>query len=61
MKNKVVLVTGASRGIGRQITIDLAKSGYNVIANYNHSVELAQSLQNDLKKENIFIDIMSYL
>lgn len=57
MKNKVVLVTGASRGIGRQIAIDLAKSGYNVIANYNHSVELAQSLQNDLKKENIFIDI----
>ena len=32
---KVAIVTGATRGIGRQIAIDLAQEGYNVVINYN--------------------------
>ena len=43
MKN--VLVTGASRGIGRAIAIELAKRGYNVGINYNHSKEEAEELR----------------
>ena len=57
MNNKIVLISGASRGIGRQTAIYLAKNGYTVIANYNKSEKVALSLQNELKKENIFIDI----
>ncbi len=34
---KIVLVTGASRGIGRQIAITLSKNGYTVIGTYNNS------------------------
>lgn len=34
MTNKVALVTGASRGIGRGVAIELAKCGYHVIVNY---------------------------
>lgn len=55
--NKVVIVTGASRGIGRDIATTLAKKGYIVIANYNKSENKAIEVQQNLKKENINIDI----
>ena len=49
----VVLVTGASRGIGREIAMRLAEKGNRVIANYNRSDELARNLQ----EQNSNIDI----
>ena len=33
-KNKVALITGATRGIGRQIAITLANSGFDIVVNY---------------------------
>ncbi len=58
MNNKVIIVTGASRGIGACIAETLAVKGYTVIANYNKSEEKAKELQEKLKKENINIDII---
>ena len=54
---KIVIVTGASKGIGREIAITLARKGFKVIANYNKSKKEAIELQQELKKENIEIDI----
>lgn len=41
-KNKVVLVTGSSRGIGRAIAVKFAKEGANVIINYRSNEEEAK-------------------
>ena len=37
LKNKIALITGAGRGIGRAIAIALAKEGAEVVINYNGS------------------------
>lgn len=37
MEKKTALVTGAGRGIGREIALELAKEGFYVIVNYAHS------------------------
>lgn len=52
--SKVVIVTGASRGIGREIAIMCAKEGYQVIANYNHSEEQAKELEKQYSNISIF-------
>ena len=55
--NKVILITGASRGIGRNIAKKLAQNGERVIANYNKSEKEAIELKKDLEAEGIEIDI----
>ena len=43
--NKVVLVTGSSRGIGKATIIEFAKNGYNVVINYNKSKNAVEDLK----------------
>ena len=57
MDKKVILVTGASRGIGRAIAKILAFEGHFVVANYNKSTDAANSLKSELQLSGIDIDI----
>jgi len=50
LSGKVALVTGASRGIGKSIAIDLAKNGADVIVNYAGSVDRANEVVEEIKK-----------
>ena len=55
--NNVIIVTGASKGIGKEISKELAKKGNTIIANYNKSEKEIKELQQELEKQNIKIDI----
>ena len=55
--SKVIVVTGGSRGIGAEIVRRLAQNNYRVILNYNKSEKEAKNIKEELKKNNINIDI----
>lgn len=48
LENKIALVTGAGRGIGREIAISLAAEGAAVIVNYNGSKERAEAVVEEI-------------
>lgn len=55
--NKVIVVTGGSRGIGAEIVKELARMRYTVILNYNKSETCAKNVENELKNEEYAVDI----
>lgn len=50
LKDKVVIITGGSRGIGRACCIEFAKYGSKIIFTYNKSKEEAENLCQQLKE-----------
>jgi 3-oxoacyl-[acyl-carrier protein] reductase len=50
LKGKNTLVTGGSRGIGRQVALALARQGVNVALNYNRTESEAKSIQSEVEK-----------
>ena len=52
MENKVVLITGGSRGIGREICLKFARHGYDVAFCYRSNDEKAVEVEKEVKKLN---------
>jgi 3-oxoacyl-[acyl-carrier protein] reductase len=48
---KCVLVTGGATGIGKAVSHELAENGYEVIINYHHSKEAAETLAKELTEK----------
>ena len=46
--SKVAFITGATRGIGRAIALELAKEGYNIALNYRTENEALESLKKEI-------------
>ena len=50
LKGKTALLTGASRGIGKGIALELARNNANVIVNYNKNKQEADKVVDEVKK-----------
>ena len=53
MENKVVLITGATRGIGKQIAITFAQNGYDVAINYRTANEDLENAKKEIESNGV--------
>jgi NAD(P)-dependent dehydrogenase (short-subunit alcohol dehydrogenase family) len=49
MKNKIALVTGGSRGLGRDMALKLAKSGHDVVITFQSQKEAAEEVVKEIE------------
>lgn len=50
---KVALITGATRGIGKQIALELASQGYDIALNYRKQNEELEALKKEIESKNV--------
>ena len=49
LEGRVAIVTGASRGIGRSIAIELAQRGATIVVNYKESGDAAEEVVSEIR------------
>ena len=51
--DKVAMITGATRGIGKQIALTLANEGYNIVLNYRTENDELENLKKEIGANNV--------
>lgn len=51
--DNVAIITGATRGIGKQIALTLANEGYNIVLNYRTENDELKQLKNEIESKNV--------
>ena len=57
-ENKTVFVTGASRGIGKEVALKFAENGYNIVINYVSSKTNVEELKEEFESKGVKAFIM---
>lgn len=57
LEQKVALVTGGSRGIGRAICLELAQAGHAVVINFNEDLGAAESTRQQIEDLGVPVEI----
>ncbi len=57
VEQKVALVTGGSRGIGRATCVELAKVGYAILINFNENIGAAEDSKHEVTKHDVPVEI----
>ena len=60
MNEKKVLITGASKGIGRSIALAVSEAGYQITAHYNRGKEEAKSLKQEITQRGGRIELIQF-
>ncbi len=60
MTAKIALVTGGSRGLGKDMALSLAKKGIDVILTYNSKKEEAEKIAEEITKMNRKADVLHF-
>lgn len=63
--NKVALITGGSRGIGKEVALKFAENGYNIVINYVSDKTDVEGITKEFKEKNVEVllvktDVTSY-
>src|SRR6185436_7220820 len=58
LENTCVLVTGGTRGIGRAISLQLARAGATVVANYARNETAAAALKAEALAEHLSVEVL---
>ncbi len=53
MERKVALVTGGTRGIGKEIALELANNNYDIILNYRNANDELQNLKKEIESKDV--------
>ena len=57
-ENKVALVTGGSRGIGKEIALELAEKGFDIAINYRSEKDLNPEVKQEIEKFNVRCELV---